>query len=107
MFRDDASGKYGYRQGASGAVVIAAQFDAAFQFSDGLAAVLWPRAPDGTVQGYGFIDTTGRVVYAPQFFNCAFEGNCRFNNGVARVCRDFNCTGYIYFNKTGQQVAGP
>lgn len=47
-----------------GRIIISARFKKAHDFSDGLAAV---TSNDGTIEYWGFIDTTGKAVIAPTF----------------------------------------
>lgn len=58
-------------------VIDASRYDAAGNFSDGLAPVKVPR------QGWGFIDKTEALVIAPQF-----ESTLGFNEGLAPVVVD-------------------
>ena len=76
----------------TGKVVINPQFDWAFDFSEGLAAV----EIDGK---YGFIDKTGKIVINPQF-DWAFN----FSEGLAAVEIDGK---YGYINKAGTVVIYP
>ena len=70
--RPKRGGSWGYID-TTGQFVIAPRFEAAMEFSEGLAAV--------RVTGkWGFIDRTGTVVIAPQF-----EGVSGFRGGMARI----------------------
>ena len=59
LFSMPESGKYGFVD-SKGAMIIAAQFDGAREFSDGLAAIR-------VGEKYGFINTKGEIVISPQF----------------------------------------
>jgi len=70
--RPKRGGSWGYID-TTGQFVIAPRFEAAMEFSEGLAAVRVPGK-------WGFIDRTGTVVIAPQF-----EGVSGFRGGMARI----------------------
>ena len=72
LYPISANGKYGYMD-RTGKTVIPPQFDAALDFSEGLAVV-----KVGTK--YGYTNTQGTVVITPQF-----EGASRFQQGRAAV----------------------
>ncbi len=76
----------------TGQLITAAKFDAARDFSEGLAPVRVGKV-------WGFIDKTGKVVIQPQF-----EDAERFFSGRARV-RVGQAYGYI--DKTGTMVIPP
>ena len=88
------NGKWGYIN-RSGEVVIAPQFNLAYGFSEGLAAVL-------TRDGWGYIDATGRMVIAP---NRGFFNPGSFSEGLAPVGTSGTKMGYI--DKTGRVVIEP
>jgi hypothetical protein len=62
---------------ATGKMVINPQFDAAYGFNDGLAAV---RIGDDQTGKWGYIDKQGKMVINPQFNYAS-----RFNDGPAAV----------------------
>jgi hypothetical protein len=84
------AGKWGYID-KTGKAVVGAQFDAAGDFSEGLAAVkrgeLW-----------GFIDKTGKLVIAPQFDNAD-----SFSEGLAAVGKGGR---WGYVDKAGRMAIG-
>lgn len=88
--------KWGYID-KQGKVVIKPQFDAAEEFSEGLAAV--NRGADKTYSGgrWGYIDKTGRVVIDFQF-----EEVEPFRGGLALVGDIYKGIGYI--DKTGSYI---
>ncbi|MCI8304632.1 MAG: hypothetical protein HFF52_08400 [Lawsonibacter sp.] len=76
-----------------------ALFDAATEFSEGMAAVNVMKANWGDkYQGYGYIDKTGKVVIEPQF-----EDAGQFHEGVARV-RDLETRKWGIIDKNGNGV---
>ena len=75
----------------TGKVTIEPRFDAAFNFSDGLAPV--QVGPGG--RGRGYIDRSGTVVIPPQY---DWAGN--FHEGIANV-RIGDRMGYI--DRTGKR----
>lgn len=81
--------KYGYIN-TRGELVIPAQFELTFNFSEGLAFV----QKNGK---YGFVDQTGRLVIEPQFY---FAKD--FHNGLAKV--GFATDRWGYTDKRGQLV---
>jgi outer membrane protein assembly factor BamD (BamD/ComL family) len=79
-----ASGKYGYID-KTGKIVIPIKFDAAFPFSEGLAAVNIGMTYDTddnlkTSGKYGFIDKTGKMVIPP-----IYQSVEKFSGGYAIV----------------------
>jgi hypothetical protein len=76
----------------SGAMVIAAQYDGARAFSEGLAMVY--------VGGRcGYIDRTGTMVIAAQYL-----GVNDFSGGLAEVRVTGNESGPSYIDKTGKMI---
>jgi len=76
--------KYGYMD-ANCRMVVPAQFDEAFEFTEGLAAV---KAGDK----WGYIDRSGKFVIAPRF-----AGAFHFANGLASVAnRQHQCIVGLY-----------
>jgi len=88
LFLIEKNGKWGYID-RTGKVIIRPQFEDAYYFSEGLAAV---KLGDKL----GYIDKTGRFVIKPQF-NHAWD----FSEGLARVTIGGK-DGYI--NKTGKYI---
>src|SRR5208283_4601113 len=107
------NGRWGYID-QSGRWVIQPQFgeagafEAAGEFSEGLAPVMNGKHFSKTAK-FGFIDRTGRYVIAPKF---DWAGS--FSEGAAAVCTG-PCRfpapperpGYGYINKAGDYVIGP
>lgn len=97
--RDTLSGKWGFID-MTGKLVVEPKFGWAFDFSEGLAAVL---DGDWNAGKFGYIDTTGRFVIEPQF------GEARqFHDGLAAVrvgARKRDKWGYI--DTTGRFVIKP
>lgn len=83
-------GKWGYAD-ASGAMAIAARFDTAGPFSEGLAAV-------STGGEYGYIDASGRFVIEPRFL-----GAEAFSEGLALVYAGR----YGYVDRKGEYAIRP
>lgn len=80
-----ADGKYGYIN-QFGQMVISPKYDAADNFSEGLAAVL--------INGkWGYIDMLGKWVIYPQFMKAK-----KFSEGLAAVCGDDN---WFFINRDG------
>jgi WG containing repeat len=87
--------RYGYID-RTGQLKIPAQFSAASNFSEGLAAVQIKSKEDGKSSLYGYIDKTGKSVIAPQF---TYAG--KFSGGLAPVVT-LNEKGYI--DRQGKMV---
>jgi len=88
---DDKTGKWGYID-KSGGWVISPQFDAAEQFSEGLAAV--------QIAGkYGYIDKRGDWIIPPQFDRAE-----QFSEGLAAVKI---AEKYGYIDNCGRYVINP
>lgn len=85
------NGKYGYID-KSGKVILAPRYDAASDFSQGLAAV--KRG-----YGYGYIDQTGKMIVKPEF-----DAAGRFSDGLAPVLVGNR---WRYIDKTGKTVIEP
>lgn len=88
MIRFRTGKLYGYLN-AQGKEAIPAQYEGAYMFSEGLAAV----KKDGK---YGFINTSGQVVIPFQFLEAS-----EFRNGMCRVSREGEL---CVINKQGQVV---
>lgn len=73
-YRDTKTGLYGYRHDKTGKNLIPPQYDSAYFFSEGLAAVRYKRK-------WGFIDTKGQFVIPPQYDDV----DKSFQKGIARV----------------------
>ncbi len=86
--------KYGY-MGANCRMVVPAQFDEAFEFTEGLAAV---KAGDK----WGYIDRSGKFVIAPRF-----AGAFHFANGLASVQIDKTSALWGFIDRTGKLVIKP
>lgn len=96
-FSEDGD-KYGYKYNESDEVVIKPQYDAAKDFSEGLAAVY---IGDGFFEGgWGFINEKGDVVIQLQYSSVD-----AFSDGWAAARNDEYKWGYI--NKTGEWVIQP
>ncbi|HEY9296759.1 MAG TPA: WG repeat-containing protein, partial [Phormidium sp.] len=91
LFPVKQNGKYGYID-QSGKVVITAQFDEAFDFSEGMAKVK-------IADKFGYIDRTGKTVISPQF-----DDADDFSEGLAGVMTDGKM-GFI--DNTGQMIITP
>lgn len=65
-------GKWGYIN-SDGQTIIKCQFDAAGQFSEGLAAILIDSV-------WGFIDTSGKIIIEPNYYRVA-----QFSDGLCNV----------------------
>jgi hypothetical protein len=99
--------KSGYMD-RTGKLVIAAQFEDAEDFSEGLAPVkvrgdetTWcPAEESGSRKGFtmkwGYIDKTGKTVIAPQF-----ESASAFSEGLAAIN---NCDEAFFIDKTGKRI---
>ena len=84
-------------------MVIPAQFDQAFSFSEGLAAVETGFRVEGGRKAagkFGFIDKSGRFVIPPRF-----EFAFGFSEGLARACENLGTLGYI--DRTGNFAIVP
>ena len=79
----------------TGALITPPIYDAADNFSEGLAAV---GTYDGDILKYGYIDQTGKLVI-PMIYDAADA----FSNGLARVSKDGE---WQYIDKSGEPV-GP
>src|SRR5450755_4187685 len=75
LFPVSKAGRAGYI-GKSGKLVIAPQFDLAFDFSEGLAIV-------SIGDRFGFIDRSGRIVISPKYSDAR-----NFSEGLAPVMAD-------------------
>lgn len=88
---------------AKGDVVIPATFDDAGFFSEGLAAVL----VGGKI---GFVDTTGKMVIAPQYYSPTYLSNNvvdhapEFHEGLAPVGVDSGAAHIGFIDRTGKLV---
>ena len=90
-FYSGTNDKYGY-QDEKGKEVVAPQYDLAYPFTEGMAAV--------RVAGkYGYLDTTGREVVAP-----IYDFTWHFIGGYATV-KSGDLFGFI--DKTGKEVVPP
>jgi len=102
-----ADGKHGFMSEKSDIVILATFDDAGF-FSEGLAAV----KKDGKI---GFIDATGRMAIAPQFYPSAgtdwlgdrLSHYPEFHGGLAPVALDSGRTLLGYINKSGAVAVKP
>ena len=84
----------------TGHFVINPQFDGAYSFSDGLAAV---RIGDDKTGKWGFIDNQGHFVINPQF-----DGVASFSDGLAEVrIGDFGTGKSGFIDKQGKFVINP
>lgn len=101
-----SKGKWGFMD-QTGKLAIAAQFEDAENFSEGLAPVkiagevVWcPADESGNREGYtmkyGFIDKTGKLVIPAQF-----ESAAPFSEGLAEI---HNCDQSFFIDKTGKTV---
>ena len=100
-------GKTGFMD-RTGKIVIAAQFEDAEDFSEGLAPVkiqsdetTWcPREPSGSRSGFtmkwGYIDKTGKLVIPPQF-----ESAAPFSEGLAAINQ---CDTGFFIDKSGKKI---
>ncbi|HEY6190580.1 MAG TPA: WG repeat-containing protein [Pyrinomonadaceae bacterium] len=98
LFPIEQNDRWGYID-RTGQVVIPPQFEAADEFSEGLAAV--------EVRGkWGFVDESGKLVIEPQF-----SGAYQFSEGLARVQVGGNEYGLYgkwgFIDKTGHFVIEP
>jgi hypothetical protein len=94
LFVVTVKGKQGFIN-RDGKIAIEPKFEAAYPFSDGLAAV--------QQQGlWGFIDTTGRMVIEPRFIMVDF-----FSGGLASVREKRYIDPWGYIDKTGKVVIKP
>jgi len=85
------------------AIVIPPQFDQAYSFSEGLAAVETGFRAEGgkKVAGkWGFIDKSGKFVVSPRF-----ELTMKFSEGLARASEDLGSWGFI--DRTGRFLIAP
>ncbi|MGB4774295.1 MAG: WG repeat-containing protein, partial [Daejeonella sp.] len=84
--------KMGYKN-SKGAVVIAAQYDYAEAFYEGLAKIK-------ALNKYGFINPAGKLIIAPQYDDAE-----RFCNGLAVVNKGGPFSGkWGYINKEGKEI---
>jgi hypothetical protein len=100
-FAVEKDGKSGYID-RTGRIVIPLQYNSAYGFSEGLAAVhTGGDLVDGFMQGgkWGFIDTTGRLVIDFQF-----DGVAGFADGMSAFARG-DTWGFI--DRTGTTVLAP
>jgi hypothetical protein len=113
---DEVAGKWGYADD-SGNLVIAASFDQAETFSEGLGAIavrIGPKPGDALIEQltappidrqfkWGFIDETGRIAVPPQY-----SGAGNFSEGMARVQIGEAFDGkWGYINASGEMVIEP
>jgi hypothetical protein len=99
---ETATSKYGFIDTA-GSIVIPPQFDGAYSFAEGLAAVETGFRAEGgqKVAGkWGFIDKTGKFVIAPRY-----EFTLKFSEGLARASENLGAWGFI--DRTGRFVIPP
>ena len=85
----DESGKYGYREKKTQKIFIAPQFDAAYSFHEGIAAVKVDHK-------YGYIDRHGLIV-----IKLDYDWASSFHNGLAMVERNNR---YGYINQEGKEI---
>lgn len=90
LYKFFKAGKWGYKNEA-GNVVIEPQFDEAYNFSEGLAAV-------EQHEKVGFINTAGELVIPYRY-----DTVCSFSEGLASVTLDDKCA---YIDKEGNEVFG-
>lgn len=90
LYKFFKAGKWGYKNEA-GNVIIKPQFDEAYNFSEGLAAV-------ECNEKVGFINTTGDVVIPYQY-----DTVCSFSEGLASVTLNDKCA---YIDKDGNEIFG-
>lgn len=86
-------GKYGYIS-ENGTLSIPAQFESAYDFSEGVAAVY-----DDNTGLWGYIDVNGTYVIPPTFSNPVSS----FHDGYGVVCKKNSAR--VYINKSGEQVS--
>lgn len=90
LYKFFKAGKWGYKNEA-GNVVIEPQFDEAYNFSEGLAAV-------EQQEKVGFINTAGELVIPYRY-----DTVCSFSEGLASVTLDDKCA---YIDKEGNEAFG-
>jgi hypothetical protein len=100
LFKVRVNGKFGFVD-AAGNVVIAPQFVAADDFSEGLAAF---AAGEGGIGAWGYLDEAGRVAIPAQF-----AAAWPFSEGVAAVrIKQPGSVGLVgYIDRQGQVVIAP
>lgn len=91
LYEDD-EGLFGYKNTVTGVVDINSQFEDAYEFSEGMAAV---SSSCGDICNYGYIDKEGKLVIDEIYYEA-----WSFKNGLALVskgnCDDIPCKwGYI------------
>jgi len=89
--------KWGYLD-KTGKIKINAQFDYAYLFSDGLAAVAMTNKEKGETL-WGFVNNKGDIAINYQFKNVG-----KFNSGLAIV---YDGKKYGYIDKTGKYIINP
>jgi hypothetical protein len=99
--RRTEDGPFGYVN-KSGAFTIEPQFERAYAFSDGRAAV-YTGAPQAAEAKFGYIDTTGTFVIEPQF-----RGARAYSGGRAPVLVGrFTSGKWGFIDERGQMVIDP
>lgn len=94
LFRDSASGLFGYKNKSTHAIVISAQYKNAGSFAEGLAPVA--QLVDYS-ERWGFIDATGKLVIPLKY-----ENEYLFSEGLAGVSDENGKWGFI--DKTGKVI---
>lgn len=90
LYKFFKAGKWGYKN-ETGNVIIEPQFDEAYNFSEGLAAV-------ERNEKVGFINTKGEVIIPYQY-----DTVCSFSEGLASVTLNDKCA---YIDKEGNEIFG-